>query len=237
VGHSALDPELYDIRRRADGGRLVVHDVQPSLDDQASVLVFTDPQKLVQFELALGNGGNGPIVFQGSDDAEPRVVTAISLGSTDQEGKILLTFSEAIEEGATDVRFYKISDPDLEIRSVAFSTVGQPATTIELTTDPQRNQLYTVKVTNVKGRAGDFLVDPTRNLVSFYGIPPVDTTPPRLTSAVPSSNTEIILSFSEPLWPGADDPRNYVILCFDPFTATACPDLAITNSRLTMLGT
>ena len=53
----------------------------------------------------------------------------------------------------------------------------------------------------------------------------------------PTGNTTVVLTFSEPLSPGSEDPRNFIIRCFDPFTSTACPNLAITGTMLTTLGT
>ena len=242
------DPSAYSIT--SDDGILEVLEVR-EVDDPRRVLLATDAQRETEYMLfvsgALGpatggdgagaQGPGGSIVFQGSDDAEPRPISAISLGSTPVEGKVLLTFSEPMLEGLLDTRFYKIAMPDLEIRRIDPSTIGVPGTTVIITTDWQRNLLYSLKVTNVKSKAGAFVVDPTRNVVTFDGVPPVDTDPPRLLSATPTSNTTIILNFSEPLRPGSEDPRNYIIRCFDPFTASPCPNLEIQNTQLASLGT
>ncbi len=238
VIEALLDPALYRIRRK-DGSILAVLEVLSNPEDVRSVILVTEPQDAVELELAQGGGGdtNSPIVFTGSDDAEPRPISAISLGSTEIEGKILLTYSEPMDVGLLDVRFYQISDPDLKIRRLDLSTIGVSNTTVILTTEPQRNLFYSLKITNVKSRAGQFVIDPTRNIVTFQGIPAVDTTPPRVLGAEPTGNTTLVLTFSEPLRPGSEDPRNFIIRCFNPFTSSACPNLTIEGTELTALGT
>ncbi len=65
-------------------------------------------------------------------------------------------------------------------------------------------------------------IDPTRNIAEFYGIPPVDTFGPRVVKAESISNTEVVVSFSEPLSPEAANPANFSI----------SPDLTVVDARL-----
>ncbi|MBI1826018.1 MAG: hypothetical protein HY287_02635 [Planctomycetes bacterium] len=66
------------------------------------------------------------------------------------------------------------------------------------------------------------LIDPTRNVANFFGIPPVDTFGPRVVKAVSSSNTEVVVSFSEPLNSDAANPLNFSI----------SPNLTVTDAHL-----
>lgn len=242
-----LDPASYEIRT-TDGRTLGILSAGEDPSDPRRVLLATQSQQPVAYTLSRsspttkstqGNtkAAQGSIIFQGSDDAEPFLVSAISLGSTDTEGQVLLTFSEPMEEGVEDARFYQISAPDLEIRSVELSEIGSEGTTAILTTEPQQNLPYTVKVTNVKSAAGDFVVDPTRSTATFFGIPPVDTVPPQLTNSTATNDTTVVLSFSEPLDPEWIDPQYFTITCFDPYSGTACADLTVTDAQLSTLGT
>jgi hypothetical protein len=54
-------------------------------------------------------------------------------------------------------------------------------------------------------------IDPTRNIAEFYGIPPVDTFGPRVVKAESINNTEVAVSFSEPLNSEAANPANFSI--------------------------
>ena len=75
-------------------------------------------------------------------------------------------------------------------------------------TSPQNHTLYEIKVTNVVTRAGDKLIDPLLNRATFNGIPAEDVTPPRLVSATATSNTSVLVRFSEPVARAGDDANN-----------------------------
>lgn len=54
-------------------------------------------------------------------------------------------------------------------------------------------------------------IDPNFAQATFYGIPPVDNAPPTVVSAVATSNTSVLVSFSEPLRAEAADSLNFAI--------------------------
>jgi len=55
------------------------------------------------------------------------------------------------------------------------------------------------------------IIDPTRSLANFYGIPTVDNTPPRVVAARSVSATSVLVTFSEPLDSEAADPTHFAI--------------------------
>ena len=71
------------------------------------------------------------------------------------------------------------------------------------------------------------LIDPTRNTARFFGIPPVDNVGPRVVRAESISDTEVVVSFSEPLDSEAADPVKYSIT----------PDLTVIDARLSRYDT
>jgi hypothetical protein len=74
---------------------------------------------------------------------------------------------------------------------------------------------------------GGRLIDPTRNTAVFFGIPPIDTAGPQLVSAVSTSDTTVLLSFSEPLDSEAANPQHFSI----------APDLTVISAELTQYDT
>jgi cysteine-rich repeat protein len=54
-------------------------------------------------------------------------------------------------------------------------------------------------------------VDPTRNVANFWGLPAFDDTAPRLVSAVSTSATTVLVTFSEPLDSQAADPSRFQV--------------------------
>jgi hypothetical protein len=71
------------------------------------------------------------------------------------------------------------------------------------------------------------LIDPTRNIASFFGIPAPDDSGPFVVSARSISDTRVIVSFNEPLNSDAPDPLNFSI----------SPDLIVTDAELTTYDT
>jgi len=71
------------------------------------------------------------------------------------------------------------------------------------------------------------LIDPTRNIANFWGNPPVDNIGPRVVRAESISDTEVIVSFSEPLNSDAANPVNFAIT----------PDLTVIDAELSKYDT
>jgi hypothetical protein len=228
IDDMAIDPALYVIRA-SDRSPLAVHEARK--DEQANrVILVTDAQQPVQYELtATGpDGGGGAGTFDGNTTPEPDLLYAIALSNT----TVLLTFNERVSRVTAENRlFYRISLPDLDILS---ATRQADDVTVILTTEPQENIEYTVKVTNIRRDPGGHLLDPTNNTAKFFGFPPFDNVAPRLLAADSINKTTVVLRFSEPLdapdVPGAaraDDPINFSI----------DPPLAIVDSEINLFNT
>jgi hypothetical protein len=100
-------------------------------------------------------------VFEGNTTVEPDLLYAIALSNT----TVLLTFNEVLNATtAQNVSFYRISNPDLGILTATLQAGGD---SVILTTRPQENIEYTVKVTNVRRNSGGNLIDPTNSTASF----------------------------------------------------------------------
>jgi len=216
AGDDAASPEHYFITE-ADQAVLPVEAALVAAD-RRSVILTTGEQKPVQYRLTIGaltSGsavpqpqlGDGDITFFGSAQLEPVVRSAISLSNT----SVLLTFGTRMDRPSAQTRqFYRIAEPDLNITN---ATLAADDLSLVLTTSPQENIEYTVKATNVRSHLtlGFFYLDPTASTAMFHGIAPNDTTRPRLVSAVATSETRVLLSFSEPVSDNAGDPINYAI--------------------------
>jgi Bacterial TSP3 repeat len=229
VGPDAAQPGRYSIIG-PDGTPLAVNGARVS-DDPTRVILTTDAQQPVVYQLTVQTSGTASVAssLTGSTNAEPQLLTAIALNNT----QVLLTFDQPVAGGATNITFYRIvvpgGDPtqdigELHILSASLSADGM---TVALTTSPQKDLQYEVIVTNVAGKSGGMLIDPTQNTATFFGMPPVDTTQPKLLSAVSANQTTVILSFSEPMSLDTPDPTNFPI----------SPPLVITDAQLSVFNT
>lgn len=130
--------------------------------DRTEALVATAEQAEVQYQVAVGDADEfhslgrilpiGALGFLGTSVREPFLESAISLSST----QILLTFSQQMDrETAETIEYYEIADPDgntdVDIRITA-ADLQLDFTTVLLTTTPQANTEYQIRVTNVKRR-------------------------------------------------------------------------------------
>jgi hypothetical protein len=228
VGPDATQPGRYSITG-PEGTPLAVHAARIS-DDPTRVILTTDAQQPVTYRLTMQTSGNVALISpQTGTNPEPQLQTAIALNNT----QVLLTFDQPVAGGATTVASYRIVVPgetptqdigELHILSAALSADGM---TVTLTTSPQKDLQYTVIVTNVASKSGGMLIDPTQNTATFFGMPPVDTTKPKLLSAASANQTTVILSFSEPMSLDTPDPTNFPIN----------PPLVITGAQLSLFNT
>lgn len=173
----------------------------------------------------------GEVGFEGYDNPRaPTVASAIALSNS----QVLVTFVDPetgegmpMGDAAEITAFYEFS-PHLDVGA---ARLGLDRTTVVLTTSPQAAELYRVKVTNVASRDGGRLIDAGRNAATFQGVPPFDGRPPDVTGAVATSNTTVVVSYSEPVAPGAGDVGSYRIAdgLGDP--------LVVTNVVLNAYGT
>ena len=210
VGSKAATAGSYKITS-ADSSSLPVYEARIS-PDGTQVILTTDGQRDVIYILEtadadpIGDGTeSGGTLFAGSTASEPILQSAISL----DENTVLLTFSEGMDQAAAETAaYYAIDDPELNVTA---ADLDADDSRVLLTTSTQQNTEYTVKVTNVIGDSGGKLIDPTRNTATFYGIPADDNVQPYVAGAAATASTSVLLSFSEPLADGADDPVNFTV--------------------------
>lgn len=156
----AADPNSYIIVD-ANSQRLPVTDAKLS-EDGSEVILATAAQSEVEYRVAVGDSQAmvsaaqaipvGSLGFLGSSTREPYLESAVSLSST----QILLTFSQQMDRATAETSaFYEIADPDgnldVDIRITA-AALQQDFMSVILTTTPQANLQYQVRVTNVKRR-------------------------------------------------------------------------------------
>lgn len=149
--------------------------------------------------------------------------TAIALSATE----VKLTFSEPTDPATSEnVANYSITDPDTDV-DVDITILGAVASadgrSVVLTTTPQKNILYQVVATNIRGTGGEFFIDPSRNSAIFQGIPEDDDEPPRVVSAVSVNDESVLVTFSEPLRIESANAANFQI----------SPDLNVIDAALT----
>ncbi|MDD9941318.1 MAG: hypothetical protein OXU20_09795 [Myxococcales bacterium] len=205
-----LTPAAYEIEASEGRSILAVNSVAlDSLDPSGTtVILTTDPQMdtpyTVRVPAAMNYGQMAEGAFFGSTTTEFQLGYAISLDNT----TVLLTFGEAVDgESAQEVQNYVIRGPDLQV--IEASAVDDNM--VQLTTSPQSDQTYQVRVANLRSSDGQTMVDPDRNAAPFVGIDPVDVVSPALVNAEAVGTHTIALSFSEPLENFVDDPASYTV--------------------------
>ncbi|HRY68183.1 MAG TPA: hypothetical protein P5304_09255 [Phycisphaerae bacterium] len=237
VGTEVEDPSLYAIR--GPGGiSLAVTEVLRRQSDTTRVLLVTDAQAEVQYELTVNTGEPiakwiraaasqlPTILFQGSSANEPYVSSAIALDET----TVLVTYSSNMDENIAERAYYEIANPDLKITAVSIVN-PKGRTMVLLTTEAQGNIDYALRVTNVTANNGSQLIDPTRCTVTFNGIAPAE--PPKITKAVATSATTVLISFNKQLADDAADPTHFQIYLAE----STWPELSITSARMTLYST
>jgi hypothetical protein len=157
VGQEAGEASNYVIVG-TDGSELAIVSAEVTEDGRGAILT-TGTQRSIKYDVGArasltGDSRTpiGSIGFIGSSDREPFVESAISLGYQ----TLLVTFSEQLDpELAENPQYYRIADPDgnTDVDITVTGAVLEPdGTTVILTTTPQENIEYEIKVTNVKSR-------------------------------------------------------------------------------------
>ena len=235
VGPSADQPGHYSVVTTLGGDVLEVLAARRTADDR-SALLATAPQAPINYTLAIEGImplDSGPTVritsttFDGSTGRAPFVASAIALSNTE----VLVSFADPppgagaqMSNSVLDAKNYDITEPDPDyavtpdlaitaIRWADDSTKNNfDRSRVILVTEPQKHTLYSVKATNLITSSGDKLLDPFLSTVTFNGIPTVDDIPPTVLSAMATSNTTVLVSFSEPVTRAGGDARNYGIV-------------------------
>lgn len=239
------------------GGSLDVIAAYPGETNNV-VMLATDRQEAGKYLLTVK--GVAPVGFEsatiesaatsfgGNTNNAPIVASAIALNNT----QVLVTFGfppsgqrEQMGPSALEVAYYDITEPnpvldktpDLTIQTIAYGDSSR--TTVILTTEAQADVEYELKVTNVLSSSGSKLIDPFNSTVTFNGIPALDVTTPRVLGASATSNTTVVVYFSEQLTREAANAQHYVIT--DPagnvlqLDATATANVALNEPARTQV--
>jgi hypothetical protein len=214
--------------RFVDSGHTIVELTTPAQED-ARYRVVTTP--------ALADPAGTPvptvaIQFQGLS-GQTRLVGARSSG----QNTVLLTFSQPMSDDALSPSSYAIDDAagsPLLVLSARF--LGTERRIVELTTRPQTSQSYTIVSITATDTSGNTTVVPgaptddgsvgsdddgdgdgAAAANSFVGLgTPSENVPvegaPRVVGAASLSNTEVLISFSEPMSATAIQPEYYFIV-------------------------
>jgi hypothetical protein len=226
-GHMA-SPEAYRIVVDADGSPLSIRAATLS-NDLDKVVLTTGSQSQTTYRLTLVEASNANAVsaaatFPGSTATEMRLGYAVALSNT----SILLSFSQQVDATTSaNAANYIIDNPDLKVLTAVKGAGTNLGQTVTLTTGPQSDQAYTIRVVNVTNSTNAILVDPDQNTATFYGIARTDITSPKLIRAEATSYTTVRLSFSEPLENFATESANYVIT----------PNVTVLGAQLTEYAT
>ncbi len=187
-----------------------------------------------------GSGGGGD-----ADTSAPRVVSAEAVS----QDEVLVTFDEALKNCSARIANFTVS-PALDVADAALRNGGKA---VWLKTGRQVRDLeYTVEVVR-EDRNGDGTVDeldecvvdtannavdPARCRATFRGAASADADGPRVVSAVSTSNTEILVTFSEAVLGGmesAENPSHYKISAPLSRLAAASAEARSTDRAVVMI--
>jgi len=128
-----------------------------------------------------------------ADTIRPEVTVASSTGTN----SVVVTFSEEVDPtSATKAYNYYLGT---ELGYPTKAVLNDDKKSVTLTTATQQSKVYTVKVTDVKDLSGNVLAD-DKTTTTFGGQSDIgDAAPPKVTSAVATSNNTVNVTFNEPL--------------------------------------
>jgi hypothetical protein len=208
--------------------------------DFSVVDLTTFPQDDIDYSLTVSGlkdsrglsiGSVGLKIFHG--DIAPCLKSTVSYGNT----KVVVYFSEAVDSNSAE-NPGNYSIPGLSVVSATMNTADP--TRVNLETSSQADGVdYTIIVSNVMDMTGNYLVSPF--MWNFYGIGTVDTTSPKLLSAMLIDSNTVELQISEPVeLSSSQATANYLIedAISNPQTVTSAVRQAdITRVRLNISGT
>lgn len=214
VAEGLITPDTFSIVSEEDSAPLPVRSADMGTEN-TTVILTTDPQRETSYRLtvkgdafAAGSGGViAAVSFPGSSSPEMKLGYATALSNT----SVLLTFGDALDPASAAIATnYSINDPDLNVVSAVRGS-GANTHTVTVTTGPQSDTLYTIRVGGLLDDNLNTLLDPDHRSATFYGIDRADATRPRLVSAVGVDTQTVQLTFSEPVENHASNLRNYTI--------------------------
>lgn len=207
---------VREVRAGSEPGTLrLTTEPQGDLEYQASVFdVFDAPGgRLVHPE-----GNSARFTGIGTPDASsPQLRSATPVSAK----QIMVRFSEAVDGdagGAASPAAYSVQGDGGEELNVTRVELSAHGTYAVITTERSQNdgETYTLTVTDLRDLAGNVAVGAgaSAQFTGGSGVVGTDTVPPRLSSAVATSNTSVVVSFSEPVLGGpssAENPAHYRI--------------------------
>jgi hypothetical protein len=221
LADNALAPQHYEIRDPS-GAPLLVTDARFDGPLGMVVVLTTEAQRGETYSLTASNitdlKSDGLRTRSGSFEgiAAPALVAAIPTQPT----KIVLTFSGPVGDSALAPSTYQIDQLDDEGNPVAALPieaarfVGGQRTVVELSTASQLGTSYRIATTSTLTDVAGTPLPPAS--AEFTGIGPLPESPefagpPRVVGAASLSNTEVLVSFSEPMADNATRPEHFVI--------------------------
>lgn len=202
--------------RIADPDLTVTGAVRGSGSASHTVTLTTGSQSDVPYTISVTNvlsNSGGKLIdpdfniasFHGIDVADATQPQLVRAEALDYQS-VRLTFSEPLENHATDLLNYTVS-PSLSLVGLTVNEWGTQAT---LSTLPMTaGTTYTATVGGVEDRAGN-VINPAQNTATF-GIPASETVKPKLLYAASIDATTVIAAFSEPMSANGADASNYTI--------------------------
>ena len=237
MSDSALDARYYDIVEASpvfdETSDLTIESIAFAADlrgrpDRGRVILETEVQTDTAYTVRVTNvttaagdklidPTNNTAVFRGMpalDATPPSVLGATAISNTE----VLVDFSEPVVGADRADRYTIEADDGTPLEVIAAAYTNPYDTQVLLTTAPQRDErtTYTVTVRGVADRQNQ-PIDPSANTADFLGVfrtGPIDgdTTPPRVANSGSASNTEVLVTFSEPVsTASAETPAHYRI--------------------------
>ena len=216
----------------ADGNELNVSSAD-IIGDGTRVLLTTAAQSNVDYTLRVTSSNTAGKIrrdnWQGFDDdvqiftfegsllQGPKLNNAIALSNT----QVLLVFDHPLDPATIGAGVFVLTSAGTtDSPTVEEAVLQDPpsSTMVVLTTTAHENREYTIQVdppaavTNLDA----WPLDPAHTSKTYTGIPLLDETPPELVSAVTISDTNVILSFSEPVLPMDDDKTILDLITIEP---------------------
>ena len=221
LGNSALDTRNYEpmtpglnvLSAAFSGGRAQVVLATTSMDAAPYTLRATNVTTMQDSRLVDPQLNMATFVGMAANDtAAPTVVDAFPTANT----TVVVQFSEPVSDNAANPANYAITDSGGAL-AVISASLNALKTEVTLSTLPMTpGVMYRLVVSGISDRNGN-PIDPT-NSVDFSGTPidpGLDTTAPRVVGANSTSNTTVVVTFSEPVVGGAngaENPINYTIV-------------------------
>ncbi|PIU61132.1 MAG: hypothetical protein COS84_11545, partial [Armatimonadetes bacterium CG07_land_8_20_14_0_80_40_9] len=181
------------------GDGLTVLSASLQADNKTALLTTSVQNETVLYTVTAANvmdlyenviAGSNSADFKGGDIIPPKLDQVYA----DTKTKVIVVFTEKVSDATATVKANYSITPSLNITNVL---IQSNKTTVELTTEAQGDENYTLRVSNVKDLANNPIsADPADCEKTFQGIPG-DKTPPQVSSAYSLDSRHISLLFNE----------------------------------------